>query len=193
MNKLLYSLLLAVALVIGLLAVPAATLTVLTFAGLCAVAVYVVANQRRSLRRSNLHGAVNTQPDNVGTHTNSRPYLADAALARWLLAKIGSDASHSAVCTASTVPIGVMTDSADAAEDLVDVELLGVSNRTMKMVAGGAIAAGADVYTAAAGKVTALSAVAATYYKVGVALTAAGADGDTIEVQHCTPVAKVVT
>lgn len=141
-------------------------------------------------RRRFLTAAVNIAE---GTNENAKSYKADAAVAtRYLLAKIGTDASHSAACGASDIPIGVMTDEAAAAEDLIAVELIGISNRTLLMVASEAITAGEAVYTAAAGKVQDLPAVAGTYHKVGHALTAAAADGDVIEVQHCAPIASVV-
>jgi hypothetical protein len=52
----------------------------------------------------------------------------------------------------------------------------------MEMTAGGVISYGADVYAAAAGKVTALPTAGGRYRKVGVALEAATADGDIIQV-----------
>jgi hypothetical protein len=191
MKKLLPFLLLAVALVCAAFFAPQATLTSLVVVGLSAGAVYVVANHSRALRRSSLIGAVNIAE---GTHKNAKPYKADAAVAtRYLLAKIGSDADHSAACGASDIPIGFMQDEAAAAEDLIAVELLGISNRTLLGVASEAITAGEAVYTAAGGKLQDLPAGAGTYYKVGHALTAAGADGDLIEIQHCAPIATVVT
>ncbi len=129
-----------------------------------------------------------------GTNKNAKTYKADAAVGtRFLLAKIGTDQNHSAACGASDIPIGTMTDEAAAAEDLVAVELLGISNRTLLMVASEVITAGEAVYTAAGGKVQDLPAGAGTYYKVGHALTASAADGDLIEVQHCAPIATVVS
>jgi hypothetical protein len=133
----------------------------------------------------------------VSTHENAKTYFADAAFAsRFLLAKIGSDAEHIAINTDGDVPIGVVTDevaTADIAKIPMAVELLGISNRTLTMVASEAIDAGEDVYTEDGGKVQDLPTDAGTYYKVGKALTAAGADGDLIEVLHCHPVALVVT
>lgn len=71
--------------------------------------------------------------------------------------------------------IGV-TEGAAADAAAVAVGLLGA--RTFKCVAAGAITAGADIYGAADGKVD--DAVAGL--KIGVALEAALADGDVIEV-----------
>jgi hypothetical protein len=155
-----------------------------------AAAVAVVATTP-AVKRRRFVSAINI---GEGTHKNAKTYKADAAVAtRFLLAKIGSDAGHSAACGANDIPIGVITDEAAAAEDLVAVELLGISNRTLLMVASEAITAGEAVYTAAGGKVQDLPAGAGTYHKVGHALTAAAADGDLIEVQHCAPIATVVS
>jgi len=129
----------------------------------------------------------------VSTHEIAKTYLTDAAVAtRYLLGKIGTDAAHVAACGASDIPIGVITDEAAAAEEEKAVELLGISNRTLPMVASEAITAGEAVYTAAAGKVQDLPTGAGTYYLVGYALTAAAADLDVIEVLHCAPIATVV-
>ena len=77
-----------------------------------------------------------------------------AITTRYLLGKIGADEDHIAVLAATAdQPIGVITDEPAAAEDPTDVELLGVSNRTQRMVAGEAIDEGESVYATAAGKV----------------------------------------
>lgn len=176
----------AVAALVALALVPTLLIPITAAAAIVAVVALTPVAKRR-----HLVGAINIAE---GTHENAKPYKVDAAVAtRFLLAKIGSDAAHSAACGANDIPIGVMTDEAAAAEDLIAVELLGISNRTLLMVASEAITAGEAVYTGAAGKVQDLPAGAGTYYKVGHALTAAGADGDLIEVQHCAPIATVVT
>lgn len=62
---------------------------------------------------------------------------------------------------------------------------------TQIMIASDAINAGADVYAAADGKVSMLPVEAGTYYKIGIALTVAKADGDGVEVAPngaCLPV-----
>lgn len=139
--------------------------------------------------RPRLVSALNTLPDNVGTTENARRYKATAAVAaRYLLGKIGADEDHVAVMAAtSDQPIGVMTDEAAAAEDPIDVELLGVSNRTLLMVASEAIDENEPVYGTAAGKVSDKPTAAGTYWKVGTAATPAEADDDPIEVIPCTP------
>jgi len=129
-----------------------------------------------------------------GTHCGSISKKADAAIAtRNLLVKFGSDGDHVAACGANDIPLGPVDDEAEAAEDFINVRLLGVDGMTQLMVASEAITAGEAVFTAANGKVQDLPGGAGTYYQVGYALTAAGADGDVIEVQHCAPIKTVVS
>lgn len=82
--------------------------------------------------------------------------------------------------TATHIPIGV-TLSAAAAGEPVGVKLLN-SQGSVEIVAAGAITAGAIVYAAADGEVSAVPTAAGTYRKIGVALEAATADQDIIEV-----------
>ena len=128
-----------------------------------------------------------------GTHENALTRLADAALTtRFLLVKIGSDAAHVAVCGVGDIPLGIATDEPAAAEDPVNVELLGVGERTLLGVASAAITAGDLLVAAASGKLRTLPTSAGTYYIMGRALGAAGADGDTIEFVPSFPVQRVV-
>jgi hypothetical protein len=122
--------------------------------------------------------------------------LTDAALAtRNVLVKIGSDISHVAVTTAGTeIPMGVVNDEASAAEEYVNVQLLGQKQGTVLMVASGVITAGDLVQAAANGKIATLGTGGnGTYYIVGRALNAATTDGDLVEVAHCLPVQRVVS
>lgn len=129
-----------------------------------------------------------------GTHEGSLTRKTDAAIStRYLLARVGSDADHVAVCGASNAPIGVFTDEAAAAEAFLALDLLGVSKRTTLLVASEPISAGAHLYTAANGKVQDLPTAPGTYYEVGLALTAAAADGDLLEASHCLPRKTIVT
>ena len=75
--------------------------------------------------------------------------------------------------------IGTATREAFASGDVIDVQLTSAAG-TCKMVAIEALAVAAPVYTEAAGKVQ--DTAQATAFLVGTALTAAGADGDIIEV-----------
>ncbi len=123
-----------------------------------------------------------------GTHTGHLTKLADAPVsARHLLAKRGSDNAHVALSGANDLPLGVLIDEASAAEDLVDVALLGSASCSVRMTASEAISQGELVYTAAAGKVQDLPATAGTYYCVGLALTATTNDGDLLEVDPTVP------
>jgi len=124
----------------------------------------------------------------------NKSYLADAAFSsRFLLGKIGSDTNHVAVCTASDIPLGIVTDEAAAAEDLVNVAVFGASEGTRKVVAGAAITLGDMVVPTASGKVIKLPTAGGTYYIIGRCLLAAGADGDVIEIAPSFPVQRVVT
>jgi len=168
---------------------PRETLNVLAVVAVTGAAVFIVANLSRQSRRNALVSGLNTLPENLGTSKNSRRYRASAAITtRYLLGKAGADDEHIAVVAAtSDKPIGVITDEAAAAEDPVNVELLGVTNRTLVLVAAGAIAVAADVYATAAGKVDIKPTAAGTYWRVGVALTAPGAANDPVEVATCRP------
>ncbi|HEX7860065.1 MAG TPA: capsid cement protein [Verrucomicrobiae bacterium] len=118
-----------------------------------------------------------------GTHEGGITKFADAAITeRWLLAKVGSASDRIAVCGASDIPIGVISDEAAAVGDSVSVSLLGSSRGTVRMVASAAIVQGALLEPAASGRVATLGAGAGTHHVVGRALDAAGAAGDVIEV-----------
>ena len=93
-----------------------------------------------------------------------------------------------------SVYIMVVYNTATATDDPVGCSLLNVKsgenqsvdpiNRggTIEMTAAGAISVDAEVYAAADGKVQALPAGAGTYRRIGLAIEAATADGDIIEV-----------
>ena len=122
----------------------------------------------------------------IGTHRGSVTRLTDGAIStRYLLGTAGSDASHIAICGASTVPTGVIADESSAAGEEVSVELLGSAGSTVRMVAAGAVNAGGLVYTSANGMVGTLPTASGAYYCVGMALTPATASGDVIEVDPC--------
>lgn len=127
-------------------------------------------------------------------HENSRTLLTDAAVTtRFLLCTDGTDANHAAATSAaSDRPIGIFGDEASAAEDPIEVQSLNATNLTRKVVASEAITVGDLIYTAASGKVQDEPAVAGTYYRIGKAVTEAGADGDVIEVETHAPVKVVV-
>lgn len=113
-----------------------------------------------------------------GVHEASVTKLTDAAIStRHLLYKQGSDANHVAVITsASDIAIGTVPDEASAAEEYVEVKLLGKGGTT-KMVSNGTVVAGGRVYQTSAGKVASTGTIA-----VGIALTSGAVDGDVVEV-----------
>lgn len=122
-----------------------------------------------------------------------KTFLADAALAtRYLLVKSGTDAAHVAVCGASDQPLGIATDEPSAAEEGVNVDLLGIQSEGKILIASGTITAGAYVYTAADGKVQAEPTVAGTYWRVGRALSATSGDGQKLEAIPLDPLKLVV-
>lgn len=129
-----------------------------------------------------------------GIHEDAKTLRADAAsTTENLLVKIGSDADHYAIAGASDLPIGTQLGTPAAAEEVVAIGLLGASRSTRLMVASEAISAGEAVFAAANGKVQDIPAGAGTYYQVGVALTAAAADGDIIEVDPQPATRQVVS
>lgn len=160
-----------------------------------AVALALAAEKfRAALNNARGSGELHFANIGEGTHVESITKKADAAITlRYAVVKIGSDIDHIAVTTANTeIPLGVCTDEADAAEDLVAVELFGAQPKTLRMVASAAITAGAFVVCTASGKIATLPATTGTYYIIGRALQAAGADLDVIEVATCLPTQRVV-
>jgi hypothetical protein len=118
--------------------------------------------------------------------------LTDAAITtRFQLVKFGSDSDHVAASAANTdIPLGVCTDEAPAAEELVNVALLGVATGTLKVVLGGTVAAGDMLQSNGDGTAIKLLTTTGTFYNLGRALQA-GVAGDTVEFQHSFPL-KVV-
>jgi len=82
--------------------------------------------------------------------------------------------------TATHIPLGVTLYAAAAGEP-VAVKLINHPG-TVEIVAAGALAAGAIAYAAADGEVSAVPVVNGTYRKIGIALEAATADQDVIEI-----------
>lgn len=113
---------------------------------------------------------------------------------RHALVKFGTDADHVAVTTANTeIPLGVCDDEAAAIEDNINVQLLGSKPGTILVRAHAAIAAGAYVVPAAAGRVQTMTGLTTvTTYIIGIALNAATNQDDLVEIAHCVPVQRVI-
>lgn len=156
-------------------------LGILMVIAVCAIGMASLKNIWGGWNRRN-RGCVRLANIAEGVHKEGRlNKLADAAITtRFLLYKSGTDADHIAVAGATDLAIGTVDDevaTADIADTYVALNLLGRGNGTKRMVANAAVTAFSRVYQAAAGKV----APSGTRC-VGVALTAAAADGDVIEV-----------
>jgi hypothetical protein len=145
------------------------------------IAVAALVSALRGLRL-----AGNTYDAAVPTHESAITRNNEVAItARHLLWRQGSGALGAALNDAATIPLGTIDNVTTSVGARQEVLLLGKSD-TKKMVANGPIAAGARVFTAAGGKVSPTH--GATFYQVGIALTAAGADNDVIEVADCSPI-----
>lgn len=106
-----------------------------------------------------------------------KSFEADGTIGIYERVKLDSDGKVTQAGLADRC-IGVACKAA-VAGDVIAVALYAKAG-TMKMVAVEALAAGAVVYGEAAGKVQ--DTAAATAYPIGIALEAATADGDVIEV-----------
>src|ERR1700742_4406776 len=104
----------------------------------------------------------------------TRSFASTAALNRYR--RVTMTAGVLAYAGANEVGLGVL-EVTTTTDDEVGAVRLPTAEGTQKMVASGAITALTNVYAAASGKIASSGSV-----KVGVALEAAGADGDVIEV-----------
>jgi hypothetical protein len=115
----------------------------------------------------------------VGTHAAGKlSKKADAAIARYLLCKVGTDAAHVDLAGAGELGLFVATDSAAAAEDVLAVQALACADGTVRLTTNGAgaLAAGDIVVTAASGKVAKAATTAGTkQYVAGICLEAVAA------------------
>lgn len=182
-------LLLAVGLLVAALLVPQSAPVIVGVACLGAI-IWLVADVSRGFRRSQLVTAFNTLPKNQGATVNARRFRATAALAtRKVFVKQGADDEHiAAIAATSDKPLGVIDDEAPDAESPITVEMAGLSNRTVQVLAGAAIAAlNQDMYLTAAGKIVIKPTAAGTYWKVGRNHTLADAANDPVEMTMCEP------
>jgi len=107
--------------------------------------------------------------------TPTKAFEAGAAIAQHLRVKLS--AGVLAAAGVADLEIGTLDEATFASGDAGNVRLRSAQG-TCKMVAAGAIAQGAVVYSAASGKINDV----VGKYKLGTALEAATADGDVIEV-----------
>jgi hypothetical protein len=103
---------------------------------------------------------------------------ADAAVGLYERVKMDADGKVTQAGLADRC-IGVAMTEAFASGDVINVALYSKAG-TLKMIAVEALSAGAVVYTEASGKVQ--DTAASTAFPIGIALEAATADGDVIEV-----------
>ncbi|MDR2737484.1 MAG: hypothetical protein LBB18_00895 [Puniceicoccales bacterium] len=128
----------------------------------------------------------------VGTHAcNITKRAAEKIETKYLLGKFGSSSTDIEICGATDLPIGIITDEANAPaangeKSIVNVALLGSSD-TLQAVASDAILAGKLLIPAAGGKVQGIPTTTGTYSVVGAALTTATVPGEIIEFMSCIP------
>lgn len=106
---------------------------------------------------------------------NTKSFTASTAIAKYL--RVALSAGQLIAAGAAVPEIGTLEDASFAAGDVRAVRLRSAAG-TVKMVASGAITAGAYCFGAASGKISA----SAGGTPIGIALEAASADGDVIEV-----------
>ena len=110
--------------------------------------------------------------------TPTKSFVAGAAIAQHLRVKLS--AGKLAVAGITDKEIGTIIQAAFADGDVVGVRLR-TAQGTTKMIANATgCVAGAEIYTAASGKVSPTYATGS--YPIGMALEASTADGDVIEV-----------
>lgn len=112
------------------------------------------------------------------SETSRKAFTAGAAIAQYLRVKLSS--GKLAACGVSDQSIGTIDEASFADGDVRNVRLRNTPG-TVKMVAAGAITAGAQVFAAASGKIDDTP----NPYPEGIALEAATASGDVIEVLPC--------
>jgi len=105
-------------------------------------------------------------------------FIAGGTIAANRLVEISAANTVTATDAIGDLPIGVALVSG-VAGDLIPVQQFGKA----KIVASAAVSAGAQLMCTAAGAGKCLTAAGATARTIGQAITAAGADGDVLEVQ----------
>lgn len=131
-------------------------------------------------------------PGTVPHHRGIKTLRAEAALTAHSFVKLGTGEGQVLPAGAGDQPIGWVIDDAATGEDIA-VHLMGSAPITAVVRAAAAIPHSANVYTAADGKCTVVPTAPGTYWRAGIALTNATADGDEIEVDPTAPVAVTIT
>lgn len=145
---------------------------IIVAAMITALALGALALFRKSPVDPNMCAANSWSTATEGVHENSMEYKGDAAIARYILVKQGTDLNHCDVAGAADKIIGLTDDESEAAEDTLTVLILG-GGRTYLMTASETITAGQTVFAAASGKIAVTS---GTQY-IGVAKTGAASGG----------------
>ncbi|QYM80281.1 DUF2190 family protein [Horticoccus luteus] len=128
----------------------------------------------------------------AGIHDDLQITLEAAVATRHLLLKAGAAARAALIGTVADRPIGFAEDEG-AIGDKIAFYPLGFGRRTVLGRSAAAIVSGAQLTSAANGKVITTPGAAGTYWVVGTAWgDAAGADED-IEIIPCTPFQVVVS
>lgn len=119
--------------------------------------------------------------------TATRSFVAGGAIPQFSRVKLSTGKlAACAITDGPGVELGTTEQAAFADGDVVAVRLKSAQG-TRKVIAAGAIAVGAPVYTAADGEVNDVA--AATSYLRGIALSEAAADQDIIEILDDCPMA----
>jgi hypothetical protein len=109
-------------------------------------------------------------------HGPTKSFPANAAIAKFLRVKLLSTGKFD-TAGAADIDLGTLEEASFVAGDMRAIRLRNAEG-TKKMVANGAITLGVDVFAAASGKISATP----SGFHLGMALEAATADGDVIEV-----------
>lgn len=118
--------------------------------------------------------------------TTPAGFIAGGTIAQYRLVKLDSTQGQVVVTSAITdVGVGASMQSASSG-DTVPVQTFG----KVKLTASAAISIGAEVMPTAAGSGKVMTSAGATAVSIGLALEAAGADGDIIEVMLTAPNVK---
>lgn len=127
----------------------------------------------------------------MATNEGKKAFLSTAMMAAYLVVMLNADntvSPHDGVATKNAIGF---TDKKQL-DDHCNV-ILRNSPGSREVTAAGVIAINAPVFAAADGEIQTLPAAAADYLQVGVAIEAATAAGDIIEIIPCDPVVVTVS